>query len=50
MTSCGWRCLENWPYYSGHLVWGGSGGRGRGCCGEPVCHLDFASEVPDYLC
>ena len=27
---------------------GGDGGRGRGC-EEPICHLDFATEVPD-LC
>ena len=49
MASYGWRCMERWPY-SGHLVFlgGGDGGRGRGC-EELICHLDFATKVPD-LC
>ena len=38
---------------AGLILWtplflGEDGGRGRGC-GEPVCHLDFATKVPD-LC
>ena len=47
MASYGWRCLESWPY-SGHFVFGGDGGRGRGC-EEPICHLNFATKVFD-LC
>ena len=49
MASYGWRCMESWPY-SGYLLFGrgrgGGGGRGRE---EPICHLNFATEVPD-LC
>ena len=39
--------MKSWPY-SGHLVLGGDGGRGRGR-EEPICHLNFSTEVPD-LC
>ena len=34
------------PFFGGGGV---DGGRGCGC-EEPICHLNFATKVPGYLC